>query len=84
MCFYLGEVEVEFKLEVLFIDGLVVGDVVVLPAPEEDGLVVALPDVEFDCENADDVVTDATNIVLNIVTVKIIPILIFVLLFLIN
>lgn len=79
----MDEVELEIEeAEVLFVVGD--DDDVVLPAPEEDGLVVALPDVEFDCENADDVVTDATNIVLNIVTVKIIPILIFVLLFLIN
>ena len=79
---YLDEVEVEFEPEVLFVDGLV--DDVKLPAPEEDGTDVVLPDVEFDCENADDVVADATNIVLNIVTVKIIPILIFVLLLFIN
>ena len=72
----------EFEAEVLFEDGLV--DDVKLPALEEEGADVALPDVEFDCENADDVDTDATNIALNIATVKTIPILIFVLLLLIN
>jgi hypothetical protein len=82
---YLDEVEVEFEPEVLFVDGL--ADDVALPALEEDGLAddVALPDVEFDYENADDVDTDAaTNIALNIVTVKTIPILVLVLLLLIN
>ena len=68
------------EAEVLF----VVGDDIALPAPEEDAADVALPKVEFDCENADDVDTDTTNIALSIVTVKIIPILIFVLLFFIN
>jgi hypothetical protein len=79
---YLDEVVVEFEPEVLFEDGLV--DDVKLPALEEEGADVALPDVEFDCENAEDVDTDATNIALNIVTVNTIPILIFVLLLLIN
>jgi hypothetical protein len=77
----LEEVELELEEpEVLF----VVGADVALPTPEEEGADVALPEVEFDCENTDDVDTDTTNIVLNIVTVKIIPILIFVLLFFIN
>jgi hypothetical protein len=78
---YLVEVEVEFEPEVVFEDGLV--EDVKLPALEEI-FNVALPDVEFDCENADEVDTDATNIALNIVTVKTIAILIFVLLLLIN
>ncbi|MGN6347336.1 MAG: hypothetical protein ACTHME_06510 [Candidatus Nitrosocosmicus sp.] len=81
-CSYVDEVVVEFEPEVLFEDGLV--DDVKVPALEEEGADVALPDVEFDCENAEDVDTDATNIALNIVTVNTIPILIFVLLLLIN
>ena len=63
----------------LFVDAVDVA----LPALEVDGLDPLLADVEFVCENAD-VVTDATNIVLNIITVKIIARLIFVLLLLIN
>ena len=62
----------------LFVDAVDVK----LPALEVGGL-EPFADVEFDCENAD-VVTDATNIVLNIITVKIIARLIFVLLLLIN
>jgi hypothetical protein len=89
----LEEVELELEEpEVLFVVGADValptpeeeGADVALPTPEEEGADVALPEVEFDCENTDDVDTDTTNIVLNIVTVKIIPILIFVLLFFIN
>ena len=79
---YFDEVEVEFEAEVLFEEGLV--DDVKLPALKEEGADDALSDVEFDCEYADDVDTDVTNIALNIATVKTIPILIFVLLFLIN
>jgi hypothetical protein len=69
---------VEFEPEVLFVD---TADVV-LPTLEEEGPEL-LADVEFDCENAEDVVIAvATNTVLNIVTVKTIAKLIFVLLLL--
>ena len=75
--------EVEFEPEVLFVNRLEVE----LPEPEIDEFVLKLPPgvvVEFDWENADVVTEAATKTAHNIVTVKIIPMLIFVLLLLIN
>ena len=72
--------EVEFILGVLFVN---IPDVA-LPALEVVEFVLEPPDVvEFDCENSD-VVIEAANIALNIVTVKMIPTLNFVLLLLIK
>jgi hypothetical protein len=71
---------VELALEEVLFAG---GDDVALPDVElfepKEGEPDPLLDVEFDCENAN-VVSDATRIVLNIVAVKTIAKLIFVLL----